>query len=91
MGFIIFRLIIFLALVWAGIRLLRAYKQKKLEFEERHDKESSQKKKPQQMVQCRFCNIHLPEKDAVRHEKLWFCCHEHRNHFLDQGPDKPEW
>lgn len=91
MGFIIFRLIIFLALVWAGIRLLRLYKQKKLEYSERQEQVTAKKSKPEQMVQCRFCNIHLPEKDGVRHEKLWFCCHEHRNRFLEQGPDKKEW
>lgn len=86
MGFIIFRLIIFVALVWVGIRLLKAYNRKKLEYQQQHTEDK--KEQSEQMVQCRFCDLHLPQKDAVKHEHLWFCCHEHRQHFLDNGPEQ---
>ncbi|WP_028299650.1 PP0621 family protein [Oceanospirillum beijerinckii] len=86
MGFIIFRLIIFAALVWVGIRLLKAYNRKKLEYQQKHVKDK--KEQSEQMVQCRFCSLHLPQKDAVKHEQLWFCCHEHKQHFLDDGPEQ---
>jgi uncharacterized protein len=88
MGFIIFRLVIFLAIVWLGIRLLKAYNQKKLEHQQSKKSSESSSNNTAQMVQCRFCDLHLPESDALKHEKLWFCCHEHRNRFLENGPDK---
>lgn len=88
MGFIIFRLIIFVALIWAGIRILKIYNQKKLAAAEEQDRVNAQAQQSEQMVQCRYCNLHLPEKNAVAHEHLWFCCHEHRDHFLDHGPQK---
>lgn len=85
MGFIIFRLIIFIAIVWAGIRLLKLYNQKKLEARQDAPKQQTES---EQMVQCRYCNLHLPQKDAVKHESLWFCCKEHKQHFLDEGPEQ---
>lgn len=89
MGFLIFRLIIFIGLLWLGIRLLRLYSRKQQQLQDQkmpsnRDSEDTS----EQMVQCRFCNLHLPEKSAVRHESLWFCCHEHRDHFLAHGPEK---
>ena len=49
MGFIIFRLIIFVALVWVGIRLLKAYNRKKLEYQQQHAEDK--KEQSEQMVQ----------------------------------------
>lgn len=89
MGFILFRLIIFIGLVWVGIRLLKAYNQKKLESQRKDEAVQQQKSTDsEQMVQCRYCNLHLPQNGAVKHESLWFCCHEHRDHFLDHGPEQ---
>lgn len=85
MGFILFRLIIFIGVVWLGIRLLKAFNRKKLESQQQTPQGNE---RPQQMVQCRYCNLHLPQNDAVKHESLWFCCHEHRQHFLDKGPEQ---
>ncbi|OPX54769.1 uncharacterized protein SAMN02745127_02480 [Oceanospirillum multiglobuliferum] len=87
MGFMIFRLIIFIAIVWFGLRILKAYNQKKL-TKNSAETNAEADQTPEQMVQCRFCNLHLPQKDAVKHEKLWFCCHEHLNRFLAHGPEK---
>lgn len=88
MGFIIFRLIIFIGIIWLGIRLLKAYNQKKLESQQKDEQVKHQSTDSEQMVQCRYCNLHLPQNDAVKHESLWFCCHEHRDHFLDNGPEQ---
>lgn len=86
MGFMIFRLIIFIAIVWLGLRLLKAYNQNKQAKQSATT--TTEDDTPEQMVQCRFCNLHLPQKDAIQHEHLWFCCHEHRDHFLEHGPEK---
>ncbi|OOV87131.1 PP0621 family protein [Oceanospirillum linum] len=88
MGFIIFRLIIFIGIVWLGIRLLKAYNQRKLQSQSNGTASEKRAADSQQMVQCRYCNLHLPQSDAVKHENLWFCCHEHKQHFLDSGPEK---
>lgn len=84
----ILRLIIFIAIVWAGFRLLKIYNQKKLEAKKGEDKAERSSSDSEQMVQCRYCNLHLPQNDAVKHENLWFCCHEHKDHFLDHGPEQ---
>lgn len=84
----IFRLIIFAAIVWAGIRLLKIYNQKKLEAQHKDDTVRKTPSDSEQMVQCRYCNLHLPQNDAIKHENLWFCCHEHRDHFLEHGPER---
>jgi len=84
----IFRLIIFAAIVWAGIRLLKIYNQKKLEAQHKDDTVRKTSSDSEQMVQCRYCNLHLPQNDAIKHENLWFCCHEHRDHFLEHGPER---
>jgi len=88
MGFIIFRLIIFIGIVWLGLRFLKIYNQKKIEAQRNHQPQDDVSQESQQMVQCRYCNLHLPQNDAVKHESLWFCCHEHKKHFLDNGPEK---
>lgn len=87
MGFIIFRLIIFVGIVWLGLRFLKVYNQKKITAQQDQDNQQPAQAS-QQMVQCRYCNLHLPQTDAVKHESLWFCCHEHKVHFLDQGPEQ---
>lgn len=37
---------------------------------------------PQNMVACARCGVHLPEADALRQGKHFYCCAAHR----DQGP-----
>lgn len=37
---------------------------------------------PQNMVACAHCGVHLPESDALREGKRFYCCAAHR----DQGP-----
>lgn len=88
MGFIIFRLIIFIGLIWLGVRFLKIYNQKKLEARQKEQVSDRDRSGSEQMVRCNYCNLHLPQKDAVQHESLWFCCKEHKQHFLDHGPEQ---
>lgn len=37
---------------------------------------------PQNMVACARCGVHLPESDALREGRHFYCCTAHR----DQGP-----
>ncbi len=36
------------------------------------------------MVRCRYCDLHLPEQDAIRIGEAWYCSEEHRR--LDHKP-----
>lgn len=29
------------------------------------------------MVQCQYCKIHLPKKEAISDDNQFYCCHEH--------------
>jgi uncharacterized protein len=35
-----------------------------------------------QMVRCRWCDVHVPENEALRDHAEWFCCAAHRDRFL---------
>ncbi|KKN61753.1 hypothetical protein LCGC14_0518690 [marine sediment metagenome] len=38
---------------------------------------------PLLMVRCARCNVHLPQRMAIRDESNWYCCQEH----LDENSD----
>ena len=33
---------------------------------------------PEQMVNCGHCGLYLPQSEAIREGKRFFCCAEHR-------------
>lgn len=33
----------------------------------------------QTMVECSYCQTHVPREDAVEHQGSWYCCPEHRD------------
>lgn len=49
---------------------------------------STEKPQPRQrqisrkMVRCSYCQVHLPEQDAIRQDDDWFCSQAHRQAFL---------
>jgi hypothetical protein len=34
---------------------------------------------PQIMVTCNYCGTHLPESDALHHQRYWYCSAAHRD------------
>lgn len=36
------------------------------------------------MVRCSWCQVHLPESDALRERGEWFCCSAHRDRYLEE-------
>jgi uncharacterized protein len=34
------------------------------------------------MVKCRYCELHLPEREALRQNEEWFCNAEHARLYL---------
>lgn len=92
MGFLIIRLIIFILVFWAGYRIWKMVQQvKKPANPPTRQEKTNQAGAP--MVKCDYCGLHLPTNESLTHgTHLHFCCPEHRQHFLDEGPlnDKPQ-
>jgi uncharacterized protein len=42
-------------------------------------KQSSQAARPQDMVRCRQCGVHLPASDAITGTQGSYCCAEHHH------------
>ncbi|RTR01452.1 PP0621 family protein [Halomonas nitroreducens] len=80
MNLLLIRLIIFAVLFFAGLKLYRMYREWKL------DREEAAQGSPQanQMVRCAWCQVHLPEDEALRERGQWFCSPDHRNKYLEE-------
>ena len=37
------------------------------------------------MVRCHYCDLHIPEAEAIHEHENWYCSNEHRK--LDQASD----
>lgn len=85
MNLLIIRLIIFGVLFYVGLKLYGMYREHKLS----HD----QNKPPTrhqggQMVRCRWCDVHIPEDEALRDREQWFCSSAHRDRFVQEQQNK---
>jgi uncharacterized protein len=87
MNLLLIRLIIFAVLFLAGLKLYRMYREWKLDREEALSGESQQE--GGQMVRCAWCQVHVPESDALREKGDWFCSSAHRDRYLqEQQPEE---
>ena len=74
------RLIILALVIWMFWRVVK-------NFQARQSKKSkketpSGKREQSNMVLCQFCSVHVPEQDAISHEKSWFCSERHKEKYL---------
>lgn len=83
MNLLVIRLIIFAVLFFAGLKLYRMYREWKLEREELVDSDAPGGQGGH-MVRCTYCNVHLPESDALRERGEWFCSTTHRDKYLEE-------
>lgn len=80
MNLLIIRLIIFAVLFFAGLKLYRIYREWKLDRERLdHDAPVGG-----QMVRCAWCQVHVPEAEALRDKGEWFCSSAHRDRYLQE-------
>lgn len=69
------RFIILALVIWLVWRLFQIQKRKsarskrQTSFDNRRNNET--------MVKCEICGTHLPPRNALRHERLWFCSQQH--------------
>jgi uncharacterized protein len=85
MNLLLIRLIIFAVLFLAGIKLYRIYREWKLD---RDGSDQGGDAQGNRMVRCRWCQVHLPEDDALRERGEWFCSTEHRDKYLSEQKDE---
>ena len=83
MNLLIIRLIIFAVIFYAGLKLYRMYREWKIDQEESKD----HKFQGGSMVRCAWCQVHLPESEALREKGEWFCCQEHKEKFSEEKRD----
>ena len=70
------RLLIWAALIAAGVWLWRKYKAGMAESKKPVDLGA------QPMVRCAHCGVHLPRDRALSQRQEWYCTQQH----LEQGP-----
>ncbi|MDR5899378.1 PP0621 family protein [Halomonas vilamensis] len=85
MNLLIIRLIIFAVLFFAGLKLYGMYREWKLDREALEQK--PERRDGGQMVRCQWCDVHVPEEDALREQNQWFCSSAHRDRFLQKQRD----
>ncbi|TLF49578.1 hypothetical protein FEI13_11565 [Halomonas urmiana] len=81
MNLLLIRLIIFAVLFFAGLKLYRMYREWKLD---REGPQQEGEASGNRMVRCRWCQVHLPEDDALREKGDWFCSGDHRDKYLSE-------
>ncbi|MFO7646919.1 MULTISPECIES: PP0621 family protein [Halomonas] len=82
MNLLLIRLIIFAVLFFAGLKLYRMYREWKLDREELL--EGDDRQEGGRMVRCTWCQVHVPETDALREQGEWFCSSAHRDRYLEE-------
>ncbi|MCL7929679.1 PP0621 family protein [Halomonas llamarensis] len=85
MNLLIIRFIIFAVLFFAGLKLYGMYREWKIDREALEQK--PERRDGGQMVRCQWCDVHVPEQDALREQKQWFCSSAHRDRFLQEQRD----
>lgn len=84
MNLLIIRLIIFAIVFYVGLKLYGMYRERRLS----HEQSTLERHEGGQMVRCRWCNVHVPENEALRDDGEWFCCSAHRDRFHQEQQHK---
>ncbi|MFC7370033.1 PP0621 family protein [Vreelandella zhaodongensis] len=84
MNLLIIRLIIFAVLFYVGLKLYGLYRERRLT----HQQSEPARHEGGQMVRCRWCDVHVPEEEALRDSEQWFCSSAHRDRYLQEQQDK---
>ncbi|OBA00178.1 PP0621 family protein [Halomonas sp. G11] len=82
MNLLIIRILIFAVLFYAGLKLFSMYRQ--WQRERLTQQHQDQQHDGGHMVRCRWCDVHLPEEEALREAEQWFCSSAHRDRFLQE-------
>ncbi len=70
------RLLSILLLVWFAWFMYKNYLNKQTR------QQQPRKLQAGKIVKCQYCDLHLPEQQALQHESAWFCTRDHMQAFL---------
>lgn len=70
------RLLTILLLVWLAWFLYKNYLNKQTRHQQNRKLEAGR------IVKCQYCDLHLPETQALQHDSAWFCTRDHMQAFL---------
>ncbi len=79
------RLILLIAIIAVGYSL---YKKLKAAQDNGKDLKPTQGNPEEPMRKCAKCDVHLPEKEAIQYQTLYFCSEEHKKSYLEQHSDQ---
>lgn len=76
------RLVAILLLLWIAWMLFRKHL---VAWRARQRQPVTRGKQAKPMVPCSYCQVHLPQDEALEADGLWFCSRQHRQAWL-KGP-----
>ena len=76
----LFRLLLLMAAGWIVFRLWKALRPVSSD-------KPPEKIEAEQVVQCLFCKVHVPQHSAIGKDDAWFCCESHRQEFKAKEQD----
>lgn len=76
------RLILLALIVWLIWRVYQIHRDRRAAAEDKRNPERSIT--GGKMVKCAHCGTHLPQKNALPLDELFFCCREHRDAHRNQ-------
>lgn len=71
----LFRLLLWVAIIFAAVWLWRR-------FTRARQTPPDSQERPQPMVRCAHCGVHIPQANALTQDQNWYCSQAH----LEQGP-----
>ncbi len=78
------RLAILVLLVWLGWRMVRRWL---AAATPPATSKRTGSQKVERMVRCRYCDLHLPEQEALHDGRDWYCNEAHRRADKENRPD----
>ena len=70
------RLLTILLLGWLAWSLYKNYVNKQVQQQQKRKLQAGR------IVKCQYCDLHLPETQALQHDSTWFCTRDHMQAFL---------
>ena len=77
------RLITYALLIWIVWTMIRNWLAKQ---QQKSDSAAQARKAVPKVVKCRYCDLHLPEEEALTNEAGTFCSKSHQQAWLEKHP-----
>lgn len=71
------RLLLFILLAVVGVLVWRNFKRQLMQRQDKAGQPAAAKS--ERVISCAYCQVHVPESEAVGQDGRFFCCDEHRD------------